>query len=292
VLNLRSTPSIVCQIGGGYGDVERLWLTNSIFNPDVCIIIDFPESLFFAEVFLKKNFENDSSVDIVYFEDVINLKNLQKEKKTVILCPIGKENMLNFPIDLVINTGSLQEMTDSWVDYWMQWLDKIDVRYFYSLNYGATPINTRAYEVMGATTWAPRLSNKWNSLLNSSKPFLVYSDPNFSSGFAEILAIKDGKLSSKQELMTIFNDCWTNRKNDAQAFLECLNIVRKLPEQEIIWELLQRCFKDMSFVPRETYYLLKMLKSNSNEEFLLQHRKRIQEIEEFLSISFKDLAPG
>lgn len=50
-------PSIVCEIGGGYGGPARLWLTNPIHCPIVYIIIDFPEPLFFAEVFLRTNFD-------------------------------------------------------------------------------------------------------------------------------------------------------------------------------------------------------------------------------------------
>ena len=49
-------PEVVCEIGGGYGGPARLWMDNPVHVPKQYLIVDFPESLFLAEVFLRANF--------------------------------------------------------------------------------------------------------------------------------------------------------------------------------------------------------------------------------------------
>lgn len=46
-------PQAVLDIGGGTGSAGRLWGTNPIHRPAVYIDLDLPESLFFAEVYLR-----------------------------------------------------------------------------------------------------------------------------------------------------------------------------------------------------------------------------------------------
>jgi putative sugar O-methyltransferase len=46
----------VCEIGGGYGAPARIWMTSPVRRPKKYIIVDLPESLFFAEVFLRAHF--------------------------------------------------------------------------------------------------------------------------------------------------------------------------------------------------------------------------------------------
>ena len=46
----------VCEIGGGYGAPARVWMTSPVRRPKQYIIIDLPELLFFAEVFLRAHF--------------------------------------------------------------------------------------------------------------------------------------------------------------------------------------------------------------------------------------------
>ncbi len=50
---LRCAPESICEIGGGYGNPALIWLTNPIHRPQRYAIVDLPESLFFAEVFLR-----------------------------------------------------------------------------------------------------------------------------------------------------------------------------------------------------------------------------------------------
>ena len=52
-LSFDRSISSVCEIGGGNGNVARLWLTNSISKLDTYCIVDIAESLFFSECFLR-----------------------------------------------------------------------------------------------------------------------------------------------------------------------------------------------------------------------------------------------
>ena len=76
---------VICDIGGGYGGPARLWLQNSYHQPDCYILVDFPECLIFAEIFLRANFDDMS------FKYVISPDQLDSEvisNHSVIFCPI------------------------------------------------------------------------------------------------------------------------------------------------------------------------------------------------------------
>ena len=49
----------ICEIGGGFGAPARLFLTNGYRRPRSYVIADLPESLFFAECFLRATLGND-----------------------------------------------------------------------------------------------------------------------------------------------------------------------------------------------------------------------------------------
>ena len=77
----------------------------------------------------------------------------------VILCPLTCLRAIEpLGADLIVNTGSLQEMPEDWVSYYMEWLDRQNARYFYSLNYFAQPVGFLAESV---NLWSPRPSSKW-----------------------------------------------------------------------------------------------------------------------------------
>jgi len=280
-LTYIENPKVICEIGSGYGGPARLWMLNPISSPDIYILLDFPECLFFAENFLKANFKDDKDVDILYIDE-IPTKELNRSKfpnKTIILCPIGKQSLLNsMPIDLVINTGSMQEMAEDWVDYWMKWLDEAQIRYFYSLNYFARPITQRTSEC--ATVYAPRLSNKWHCLLNNMKrPF----SPEISFPlFAEIIAAKNEAPVREIHLKEKF--ILVQIPLDNQGFLDCMDIVRLCPEQELIWDLVTRIFIDESGEwPQETLYLIKWLLKNGSDSFLEDKTEWLKDADAYFS---------
>jgi len=146
-ITYANRPKPILEIGGGYGEIARLWLTNSIAPADSYVIVDIPESLFFAEIALKGEFGDE----VGYFEG-------RDPGTRILLVPIPYLGDLTRSADLVVNTGSMQEMTDEWVDFYIDWLAKYDTRYFYSLNYIAQPI-----AVMGESRnlWSQRLGAEW-----------------------------------------------------------------------------------------------------------------------------------
>lgn len=108
-------PQSVLEIGGGYGGLARIFALKGIDYT----ITDLPESLFFAEVFLRSN----------------GIENVQ-------LIPAGQ------PLghyDMAINQGSFGEMPQGMVDYWAEAL-RGKAKHVYSLNYleGIGPNGTGA----------------------------------------------------------------------------------------------------------------------------------------------------
>lgn len=140
-------PRRVLEIGGGYGEIARVWVNNPVVCAESYVIVDIPECLFFAEVALRAEFGED----VGYFEG-------HDPGTKFLLVPLPCLDKLARPCDLVINSGSMQEMTDEWVDFYMAWLSRYDTRYFYSLNYAAQPL-----AVMGESRnlWAPRPGREW-----------------------------------------------------------------------------------------------------------------------------------
>ena len=76
----------------------------------------------------------------------------------ILLVPLPYLDQFDKPVDLVINTGPMQEMTDVWIDFYIDWVSRFDTRYFYSLNYVAQPLG-----IMGESRnlWTQRLGPDW-----------------------------------------------------------------------------------------------------------------------------------
>lgn len=188
-LSRIAAPDVICEIGGGYGGPARLWLTNPIFRPRAYIIVDVPESLFFAEVFLKAHFGKDA---VSYIGGGEEAPSLRAEGPQVILCPVQSIAALaGISLDLVVNTGSMQEMTEGWVDFYMDWLDRQPCRFLYSLNYFGQPTEFMAE---GHNLWSPRLSPRWVHRAQAVNPPGVVLQTN--RNLAEIVAERadDGPL--------------------------------------------------------------------------------------------------
>lgn len=151
-------PSIdtVCEIGGGYGAPARLWLTNGYRRPRLYAILDLPESLFFAEVYLRATY--DSSL-VRYVQPSEQIDPAEVPAGTVLLCPVSRRAALA-PIrfNVVVNTLSLQEMTDAYVAFYREWLTEQPSDYFYSFNYLLQSADQRGES---PNLFAPRLSQHW-----------------------------------------------------------------------------------------------------------------------------------
>jgi putative sugar O-methyltransferase len=148
-LTYADKPRRIVEIGGGYGEIARMWLKNPIAPPQFYVIADIPECLFFAEVALRAEFGDK----VGYFDG-------SDPGSPILLVPLPFLADFRRSSDIVINTGSMQEMTDEWIDFYMAWLSHYDTRYFYCLNYAAQPIS-----IMGESRnlWTQRPGPEWST---------------------------------------------------------------------------------------------------------------------------------
>lgn len=264
-----SKPHTICEIGGGYGGSARLWFTNTFFNPKSYVIIDFPEALFFSNLFLKATLPN---VNVIHLEKTITLEKLPEN--SIILCPfhlLDKLKPLKF--DLVLNTGSLQEMTEEAVDFWMDWIDQSNSQFFYSLNYFSQPLNFLAE---GYCLWSTRLSNRWIYRVNRSNPYFIKSQStrNFGEIFAERLpspiTLDNASVLQRYNYLTSLS-------LDEQVFMELIDLVRITKDSKITWMVLNTVLKRMRYIPKEALYLANLLKKNKPENVSVSEIDQIHE---------------
>jgi len=229
----------VAEIGGGYGGLARLWLKGT--DVEKYFIIDLPETLFYAEVALTDEFGEGA---VGYFEG-------SDPGTRVVLVPVTRLHQFDSTVDLVINQGSMQEMSDVWVAYYMGLLDKLNAKFFYSLNYMGSPADA-LFE--SRTFWCPRPTTAWTAKIINADPPLVKVQ---SAGrhFCEILYERDG---AKQ-----YFDTWQvlgGRKYLTRAtYIEGLELLRKdmNPSNAIK-------FLNVIWSPRHRYTLPKELLFISN----------------------------
>jgi len=211
----------VLEIGGGYGSLARLWLLNQIKPCERYVIVDLPQSLFFAECVLGLEFD-----DIGYFRDTM-------PDTKIVLVPISNLPKFKERADIVVNIGSMQEMSDAWVDFYMRWLDTLESRWFYSLNYCGQPM-----PVMGETRsyWSPRPSRYWRTRLINADPPLV---ANMCSQryFAEILYERSETtvVRSLAEWSVLQGGALTR-----DTYIEGLELVRQSPDTHDAMQFVNR----------------------------------------------------
>ena len=58
-ITYANKPKRILEIGGGYGEIARLWVTNTIAPVDSYVIVDIPECLYFAEIALRLEFGDE-----------------------------------------------------------------------------------------------------------------------------------------------------------------------------------------------------------------------------------------
>jgi putative sugar O-methyltransferase len=100
---IRSPLDTICEIGGGYGALARVWFISPVRKPKQYILVDLAESLFFAEAFLR------------YELPQLRIVHLTAEPggdADIVLCPLELLDRVRTPVDLVINTQSMSEMPE------------------------------------------------------------------------------------------------------------------------------------------------------------------------------------
>lgn len=248
--HLPTAPQVILEVGGGYGAPARLWLKNPISQPRCYLILDMPESLFFADVFLRKEF-GDDAVHYVTSSELLPAGAL--EKYCFILCPLPLLAALqNLPVDLVINTGSLQEMSEEWVDFYKAWLDRQRCRWFYSLNYFGQPVNA-LWE--SGNLLSPRLSAAWTARLLRWNPAFVRMQAD--RDYLEAVYEKGGASLDQAEARILLKH-QMERDPSGDGLVELIDLIRRLPDPALMLEVLAYAMK-MPAAPKEALWLAETL---------------------------------
>ncbi len=159
----------VMEIGSGYGSLARIF--KSARKDMTYIMVDLPESLFYAQNFLTLNFPDAKT------KYVDSVQNFELSDYDFVFVPVQFCHVLqDREIDIAINTGSLPEMPDAAIKFWMNFIQNTtQVKLFYSWNYFLNN-NNRYYETSGdeSSLICPILDPYWvikyfrlNALINS-----------------------------------------------------------------------------------------------------------------------------
>ncbi len=126
--SLGESPTIL-EVGAGYGALARTILLS--VPSTRYVIVDIPETLFFAELFLRSEFPHKS------FSFVgSNTSDAEMMESDIVLVPTGFRNRINdICFDLTINTNSLGEMPLPVSRGMIEWITKdIQPAKLFSLN--------------------------------------------------------------------------------------------------------------------------------------------------------------
>jgi hypothetical protein len=196
------------------------------------VIVDIPETLVYSETLLRTEL-GDGKVQ--YISTPASVPN----RSGVVLCPVANIRALeNTSFDLVTNTWSMQEMTDAWVDWYMEWLDRQPCRFFYSENYFANAL-TNMRE--GHNSWSPRPSSRWQ--LIRSRFYLG------TRNAAVMLFRKNGGGTDRP---------FGGNLKGAEAWLAYLDLARCQKDEPSLRQALDFA-QSLPFIPKETWEVAKML---------------------------------
>jgi hypothetical protein len=246
-ITYANKPRRIVEIGGGYGEIARLWVTNTVAPAERYIIADIPESLFFAEVALRSE-----------FGDIVGYFDGHDPGTRILLVPLPYLDKLDKSVDLVINTGSMQEMTDEWIDFYIDWLSRFDTRYFYSLNYVAQPLS-----IMGESRnlWTQRLGPNWATRhLRLNIPLLDLEGP--SRDFVEVLFEKTPATQRLKDWSV-----YRGRLLSKVTYVEGLDLLRQDFTVENAKAFLGIVLRDMPYHPKETLYIADWLTRQGQVQF-------------------------
>lgn len=233
----RAQPTCVLEIGGGYGAPGRVWMTNGLHRPDTYITVDFPESLFYAEVYVRTVLPD---VDLVYVHRGETLPPARGPR--IVLCPIHAiDSVLSAP-DLIVNTGSMQEMSDDYVRFYTDCIERSATQQFYSFNNFAQPLTERL-ETMNLA--APTMSPRWSAVYRKFHP-------GYRSR-AEMHFVRTG--DSADALSTAQQAIDAPDPIDGDTFLALFEAVRRAGNSDALLEAAAKAVSGMPYIPKEALWL-------------------------------------
>jgi hypothetical protein len=254
-LTYANKPRRIVEIGGGYGEIARMWLKNPIAPPEFYVIVDIPECLFFAEVALRAEFGDK----VGYFIG-------NDPGSPILLVPLPLLADFSRPSDIVINTGSMQEMTDEWIDFYMAWLSHYDTRFFYCLNYAAQPIS-----IMGESRnlWTQRPGPEWSTRhlrLNIPLQDLVGPTRDYLETLYE-------KTPAKHSLRD-----WSIHRGhilSKTTYVEGLDLLRQHLTIESASTFLNTVMQYMPYHPKELLWIARWLVNNGQDSYATVREVRV-----------------
>ena len=222
----------IVEIGGGLGVLARLWLENA---PDLqrYVLTDFPESLFYAEIYLRSRFPNRR---FRYLGESDGLDSLGDAE--IVFCPAQLADRLRgLPADLAVNSGSMQEMTEGAMLWWCDWIEGGDITHVYSLNYGLQPVQARRG---GSANWmCPRLGPNWETLLLRLDPPIVREQT--LRHYREVLYRRTPPRNPVQRRARVAAILAAHSTpvsiNREQSVLELLDALRLAPTRDLVMRL-------------------------------------------------------
>ena len=238
-------PSTICEIGGGYGALARLFILNKKnFDFKRYVLIDHESSLFFAETFLRQNF---SSVKFSYLCEKVD------QNAEVIFCPFSKlHHLKDLKIDIIINTGSFQEMPPDWISFYLNWVDDVDASYLYSCNYFGQSIDNLGES---QNFFCPEMSANWSLTYSRQNPTILWmqtQNRDFGEFFFERKHIGTKKNKNVKTIKC------------QQDFMDCFFKIKSTEDTKLIWDFVQTTIRDLNYVPKEILFLLEKISSCPN----------------------------
>jgi len=202
IQQLEPNTNVILEIGGGYGALARIF---KLGKPDCkYILVDLPESLFYADVVLRANFP---SATISY---------TPSEECDFLLVSVPEiDSLSHINVDLVINTGSFQEMTEETNLFWANFFQKkITTNALYSFNYFL--INRDAYVETSdggiSSPICPILDDRWEPeffKINPPIPTIDSCKRNWLELFARRTAKRSAeKFFGKAQSFPMGTDAW------------------------------------------------------------------------------------
>ena len=238
-------PMTTLEIGGGYGAPGRVWMTNGLHRPETYIDVDFPESLFYAEVYLRAALPK---LDIVYVHE--NEALTAGAGPRLVLCPIHNIDAVLSAPDLIVNTGSMQEMSDDYVAFYTEKIERSNARLFYSFNNFAQPISDRL-EMMNFA--APTMGPDWSTEFKAFHPG--------QRSRAEMLLVRSG--ATPQSIRAAEAAVTGPDPSGGAAFLDLFDAVRRAQRSDLLLEAAAKAIVGMPYIPKEALWLCRSAKPKS-----------------------------
>jgi putative sugar O-methyltransferase len=236
----------VCEIGGGYGAPARLALTNSYCPATSYAIVDLPESLFFAEVYLRATLGH-ARVRYLGRDEAIDCR--ADRFRGVILCPTSRiDGLRPTCFDLITNTLSMQEMTDAYVDFYRAWLSCQPGDYFYSYNYFLQSADDR---IESANVFAPRLSEHWQITWS-------HCEDKRPTSSCHVLAKRSDPLKAKDRNRKTI-DRHLKRPLEADSIYPLLHAAQTQTDARFAYALMTALVEDLDFGPKEIFFLADLI---------------------------------